>query len=690
MTDLFGQLADVLTSLGTWGYFFIALIVFFETVIGIGQFLPGSVLLAFVGFLCYLQTFDITSMFLVVFAAHYAGEQTNYFLGKTKGATLFREDALVLRPSLLEIVEKQLQKWGAFYFILCRFSGVLRPVLSFLAGSSHYPWMKFSLWLLPACALWSFVHLGVGFALGASWHEAAKYIEEFSLLTAVTLISFGAAIWLSRTTLTLAGATARKLEQVARQIANSDFYLRLRQKSPILFAFFERRLSLTARWGWYATTRFVLAGLLIGATIAVGLGTVHSTTLSYFDTALVNFLAQVRRPTTAEVLTLITTIGSPRIVLSVAGVASLVCFLFTLRKSAFLIFFSPLTALLTNHLIKLLIQRPRPLTDPAIVSQSYSFPSSHTAISTAFLLVSVNLIWRATQDRRVRMAWTSICLTLILLIGYSRVYLSLHYATDVVGGLLIGLAFFVLCFTVANQFNYRETAPSGAKAIVAPIALLALVIGGGAYRPVALTTHYPKLAVPRCLQNQPHLSGVLPHLPRFATRLTGTPSLATNVIVIGQLAPLIHELRSSGWQIVAPQAFYTREIQAPVFPAFVQAEPATVTLVERSSDKRHVLRLWHTNWCVQDKPVWIGVLISEKLNRRFLTLEIYKVDADIDLVLERWCSTLSSCKCQIHHGFRERGLYHTTHPFFTHGIAAVVETHDCASRTTNEGPMASE
>lgn len=690
MSDLFDQLADVLTSLGTWGYFLIALIVFFETVIGIGQFLPGSVLLAFVGFLCYLQTFDITFMFFVVFAAHYAGEQTNYFLGKAKGAALFREDALVLRPALLEIVEKQLQKWGAFYFILCRFSGVLRPVLSFLAGSSRYPWFKFSLWLLPACAIWSFVHLGVGFALGASWHEAAKYVEEFSLLTAVTLISLGAAVWLSRIILVLAGATARKLEQVAGQIANSDFYLRLRQKSPILFSFLERRLSLTTRWGWYATIRFFLAGLLLGTTIALGLGAVNSKGLSYLDTALVNFLAQVRRPTTAEMLAVITTIGSPRVILSVALIASIACFFTKLRDSALLIFSSPLIALLTNCFVKLLIQRPRPLNDSAIVSQSYSFPSGHSAISTAFLLVTVYLIWQATQDRRVRIAWTSICLTLTLLIGYSRVYLAMHYATDVAGGLLIGLVGFILCSTFVTQFKHRESEPSTAKAVIATMAALAVVIGGSAYRPVAVISYNLGVPLSRCVQNLPHLSAVLPHLPRYATRLTGTPSLATNVIVVGQVESLVQELHSRGWETVAPQAFYTREIQAPVFPAFVQAEPARVTLVERSSDRRHVLRLWHTKWCVQDKPVWIGVLISEKLKRRFLTLEIYKVDADIDLVLERWCSTLSSCKCQIHHGFRERGLYHTTHPFFTHGIAAIIETHDCAPKPRNDGPVASE
>ncbi|MCX7626316.1 MAG: phosphatase PAP2 family protein [Candidatus Sumerlaeaceae bacterium] len=690
MSDFFGQLADILTSLGTWGYLLIALIVFFETVIAIGQFLPGSVLLAFVGFLCYLQTFDITAMFFVVFLAHYAGEQLNYFLGKIKGAGLFREDALVLRPSLLAIVEQQLQKWGAVYFIICQFSGVLRPVLSFLAGSSRYSWIRFSLWLLPACAIWSIVHLGIGFVLGASWQEAANYVEEFSLLAAVTLISLGAAVWLSRTILALAGTTARNLERVAREIADSDFYRRLRQKSPFLFSFAERRLSLTARWGWYATIRFVFVGSLVATVVGLGVWTARSSTLSYMDAALVNFLVQVRRPNTADLLSFISAFGIPAAVLSAAGLAAAAYLVAKQWKSACVILSSPTLATIICYFTKIIIHRPRPLTDMPIVPLSYSFPSTHTAICTAFLLANCYLIWQTTPDRRVRVAWASLCLTLALLVGYSRVYLALHYATDVIGGLLVGLASFLFCSTVAGQLNVHENHHPGIKTLVAALSTLGLVTSATALPPRSRSYAGEQPMLSKCSRDFPQLEMVHPLLPRYATRLTGTPGLATNVIVVGQIEPVVQELKSRGWEYVAPQAFYTREIKAPIFPAFVDARPAAFTLVERSENERHVLRLWQTGLCVQQKPVWIGALIGEKLKRRFLTLEIYAVDADIDLVLERWCNELSMCRCTIVHGFRKRGLYHTTHPFFTHGIAAVIETHARTKGTVTDGSTRNE
>ena len=196
MADLIEQLGGVLSSLGTWGYLLVALVVLLETLIAVGQFLPGSVLLAFIGFLCYLQLFDLGTMSAVIFVMHYLGEVVNYTLGARKGRAFFSENALILKKSLLDAVDAQLRKWGPVYFVLCQFSGVLRPVLSFLAGAAHYSHVRFALWMIPASALWTAVHLGAGFLLGAGWRQAGAYIENFSLILVVAVVCLAVAVWI--------------------------------------------------------------------------------------------------------------------------------------------------------------------------------------------------------------------------------------------------------------------------------------------------------------------------------------------------------------------------------------------------------------------------------------------------------------------------------------------------------------
>lgn len=91
-----------------------------------------------------------------------------------------------------------------------------------------------------------------------------------------------------------------------------------------------------------------------------------------------------------------------------------------------------------NHLIKLWIQRPRPHFR-LITIGGYSFPSGH---SVAAMLLFGSLIFITTQTVRSpkwRISWILTCIILMLLLGLSRVYLNVHYPSDVTAGLLLGL-----------------------------------------------------------------------------------------------------------------------------------------------------------------------------------------------------------------------------------------------------------
>ena len=101
---------------------------------------------------------------------------------------------------------------------------------------------------------------------------------------------------------------------------------------------------------------------------------------------------------------------------------------------------------LLNSLLKILVQRPRP--DEAIrlvVEHGFSFPSGHSMAAMAFFGLIVWLIWHYEADRTRRLLLCAAFALLIPAIGISRIYLGVHYASDVVGGFcasLIWLAFY--------------------------------------------------------------------------------------------------------------------------------------------------------------------------------------------------------------------------------------------------------
>ncbi len=115
--------------------------------------------------------------------------------------------------------------------------------------------------------------------------------------------------------------------------------------------------------------------------------------------------------------------------------------------------------------LKSLFQRARP-TDQVIAATGYSFPSGHAFASTVFYGMMVYLVWRLTDRAWARVLAAVVGPLLIVAVGLSRVYLNVHYLTDVLAGWLSGAAWLAACLLVIDlvETRFRSRAEVGEEA----------------------------------------------------------------------------------------------------------------------------------------------------------------------------------------------------------------------------------
>ena len=109
-----------------------------------------------------------------------------------------------------------------------------------------------------------------------------------------------------------------------------------------------------------------------------------------------------------------------------------------------------------NQLLKRILHRPRPTEYRIIQETGYSFPSGHSMISMAFYGYLIYLIYKNVKNKYIKWISISLLSILICLIGISRIYLGVHYTSDVLGGFLISISYLVIYISAVNKFLVED------------------------------------------------------------------------------------------------------------------------------------------------------------------------------------------------------------------------------------------
>ena len=105
-----------------------------------------------------------------------------------------------------------------------------------------------------------------------------------------------------------------------------------------------------------------------------------------------------------------------------------------------------------NQLLKRILQRPRPTEFRIVEETGYSFPSGHSMVSMAFYGYLIYLIYKYVENKYIKWILIVLLSCLIVGIGTSRIYLGVHYTSDVLGGFLISISYLVIYISAVNKF----------------------------------------------------------------------------------------------------------------------------------------------------------------------------------------------------------------------------------------------
>lgn len=138
--------------------------------------------------------------------------------------------------------------------------------------------------------------------------------------------------------------------------------------------------------------------------------------------------------------------------LCLIGISIILCIIVKNKKIGIAIVSNLGIVTILNQILKRILQRPRPEEFRIINENGYSFPSGHSMVSMAFYGFLIYLIYTNVKNKYLKWSLITILGVLIISIGISRIYLGVHYTSDVLAGFLIAISYLIIYISIINKF----------------------------------------------------------------------------------------------------------------------------------------------------------------------------------------------------------------------------------------------
>ncbi|MEX2107395.1 MAG: bifunctional DedA family/phosphatase PAP2 family protein [Solirubrobacterales bacterium] len=446
--DLQELLEDVSNTLGAWTYLLVGVLAFAETGAFVGLVVPGETVMLIGGAVAGQGAVDVYLLIAIAWFAAWAGDTTSFLIGRRLGRDFVLRNGprFGLGAERFEQVEDYFSRHGGKTIFIGRFVGIVRALAPFIAGSSGMRYRAFVPYSILGTGIWAPAHILIGYFFSRSIDTAAKYAGKGAFLLGTLIVVIVGTVVLVRR-FRVAENRRAAVRWIERRPLGRPPVRLARWFRPRMQFLWDRvtpggtfGLEFTSLMAILAVASFVLVGYTV---IVSGDAGPTPGDVTAFDIS-----SSLRTEWLVDIAKVVTTLGSPALVWPLAAIGAVL--LATRRRWAEVgvLVVGMLIIIAGVHELKDAVARPRP--DGGLVSVSgYSFPSAHAAYSTFYVWLAVTIVMRLRTGMARGTAVVLSGIALTALVGLSRVFLEVHFLSDVNAGWALGAAAFSLCAAVA-------------------------------------------------------------------------------------------------------------------------------------------------------------------------------------------------------------------------------------------------
>jgi membrane protein DedA with SNARE-associated domain/membrane-associated phospholipid phosphatase len=403
----------------------------------VGFVFPGELAVLLGGVLAYQGRVSLAAVLAAAVLGAVAGDSVGYLVGRRWGrrvldGTLGR----LVRRDRLDRAEAYLAERGGKAVFLGRFTAALRVLVPGLAGMAGMDYRMFAVNNVAGGAVWATGFVLLGYGAGGSWRTVEHVARRAGIVVLALVVLAAATTALARW---VAGHRER-VEQAWAWVVSRPAVVAVRVRYGRQLAYLSRRLTPGTALGLALSAQLALLAAAVWGFGAVVQDVVGGDDSRRLDLPVLRFVAGHREPWMTTLARWVSVGGSARFLVAVVVALTVVSWVRARdRRPPLLLAAAVAGASMSSSVVKHLLRRPRPPVHYAAVHVGgYGFPSGHATAAAAFYAVLAALLVGATRPWGRKVAAAAACALAAVFVGLSRVYLGVHWMTDVIGGWTLG------------------------------------------------------------------------------------------------------------------------------------------------------------------------------------------------------------------------------------------------------------
>lgn len=454
------QLFGYIEHIGQWGYVVGFVASLLEALAFVGFLVPGSITVTLLGFVASKGEMSAWVLVLVCIVGATIGDALSFFWGRN-GSPLFSDTNRIFNTKHLVKGELFFKKHGYYSVFLGRFISGIRSFIPYIAGMFRMDVRQFFIWNVVGAIGWSAAHVYTGYFFGAAWRVAEKWSTRAGFFLVVAVLFIVGLWYLARFVAMRAKRFVRMTQSVWRSVSqaiitNHDVVAWAR-RHPRISLFLRNRTRIDSFWGLpFTLLVFAFLYALLGF-FGIVQNIATSNVLSGADVRMENLLYAFRSGPVTTFFLWVTMLGNWAVAAGALICASGILFLWQKERFIIPLWVAVIGGQITGIIGKLELHRPRPVGVAVYTEQSFSFPSGHSIFAVAlygflaYIAIRYARLWRS----KIYIAFFG--LLVIFLIGLSRLYVGVHYFSDVWGGYLMGLLWLIIGISLSEWISHKKS-----------------------------------------------------------------------------------------------------------------------------------------------------------------------------------------------------------------------------------------